>query len=131
MIYRQQFDASDCGAACLAMIASYFNKKLSVAEIRVFAGTDSEGTNVKGLLEAARKYQLKARAVKGEHRSIVPGVPTPFIAHMHITRNENNCINHYVVVKKISEKKIEIWDPDPLYKKQKITYEKFFKSWTG
>lgn len=55
MIYRQQFDSTDCGAACFAMVASYFKKKLSIAEIRVFAGTDTEGTNLKGLLDAAKK----------------------------------------------------------------------------
>ena len=55
MIYRQQFDSTDCGAACLAMVASYCKKKLSIAEIRVFAGTDTEGTNLKGLLDAAKK----------------------------------------------------------------------------
>ena len=44
MNYRSQFDSSDCGAACLAMIASLFNKKLSEAEIRVSAGTDAYGT---------------------------------------------------------------------------------------
>lgn len=55
MIYRQQFDSTDCSAACLAMVASYFMKKLSIAEIRVFAGTDTEGTNLKGLLDAAKK----------------------------------------------------------------------------
>ena len=55
MIYRHQFDSTDCGAASLAMVASYFKKKLSIAEIRVFAGTDKEGTNLKGILDAAKK----------------------------------------------------------------------------
>ena len=39
--------------------------------------------------------------------------------------------NHYVVVKKINKKTIEIWDPDPVTKKQKISYEKFLENWTG
>lgn len=40
MKYRQQFDSSDCGAACLAMIASYlshiFNLPLSFFESRKY-----------------------------------------------------------------------------------------------
>lgn len=59
MIYRQQFDSTDCGAACFAMVASYFKKKLSIAEIRVFAGTDTEGTNLKGVfLMQQKKLEL-------------------------------------------------------------------------
>ncbi len=131
MNYRSQFDSSDCGAACLAMIASFFRKKLSIAEIRVFSGTDTEGTNLQGFIDAANKYGLRARAVKGDKNSISINLPVPFIVHMNIQRNEDTCIDHYVVVKKIRKKKIEIWDPDPLYKKQKLTYDKFFESWTG
>ena len=41
MHYRQQLDSSDCGAACLAMVASYFGQTLNIAEIRKKAGTDT------------------------------------------------------------------------------------------
>ena len=129
--YRQQLDESDCGAACLAMIASFFGKKLSIAHIRDSAGTDTEGTNFKGLVEAANHYGLKARAVKGDTSAIIPSLPTPFITHMHILRNNEDWVDHYVVVHKITKKKIEILDPDPLYKKQRLSYKNFFKYWTG
>ena len=46
MRYRQQFDLTDCGAACLAMIASYFGKQVSVAQVREFTKTDTEGTKL-------------------------------------------------------------------------------------
>lgn len=54
MKYRQQYDSSDCGAACLAMIASHFGINLNIAKIRQLAGTDAEGTSLKGLSEAAK-----------------------------------------------------------------------------
>ena len=41
MRYFQQFDMTDCGAACLSMIASYYGKSVSVAEVRSAAGTDT------------------------------------------------------------------------------------------
>ncbi|MCF0126087.1 MAG: hypothetical protein HUJ68_10120, partial [Clostridia bacterium] len=34
MKYIQQLDITDCGAACLAMIASNFGKKISISETR-------------------------------------------------------------------------------------------------
>ena len=131
MKYQQQLDMTDCGAACIAMIASHFGKKLSIAEVRGKAGTDIIGTNINGILMASRKYGLKGNAVKGGPAAITPKLSVPFIVHMHIVRDEENWVDHFVVVRKITKNKIVVWDPDPLYKKQKMTYEQFFKWWTG
>lgn len=37
MKYYQQLDISDCGAACLAMVASKYDKYSSIAKIREIA----------------------------------------------------------------------------------------------
>ena len=131
MKYIQQLDETDCGAACLSMIASLYGRRLNIAEVRANAGTDIIGTNINGMLIAAQKYGLKGTAVKGTSQAITPQLQVPFIAHVHIERDCNNSVDHYVVVKTITKKKIEIWDPDPLYKKQFISYEQFFEWWTG
>ena len=131
MHYIQQLDMTDCGAACLAMIASHFGKSLSIAEVRSVAGTDIIGTNMKGMMTASSSYGLKARAVKGTKDAVTPKTPVPFIAHMHIEREEGVWADHYVVVKHIGAKRIELWDPDPLEKKKRVTYDEFFKYWTG
>ena len=131
MKYRQQFDETDCGAACLAMIASHFEQQLSVAQIRDISGTDTDGTDLKGIIRAASNYGLKATALKGDKNSISEKLPIPFIAHLKIEFDDIHWTYHYVVVKHIGKKKIEIWDPDPLQKKKKISYEEFFKWWTG
>lgn len=130
MKYYQQLDITDCGAACLAMIASHFGKELSISEIRSYAGTDVVGTNVKGLIQAAKEYGLSAKAVKGEEKAVTQELPTPFIVHLHIEK-EGNWIDHYAVVKRISKNTIELWDPDPLVRKDKISYKQFFSMWTG
>lgn len=65
MKYHQQFDTSDCGAACIAMIASYFGMNLNLEKTREIIGTDSEGTNLKGFLNAANTYNMKCRIVQG------------------------------------------------------------------
>lgn len=36
----KQFDETDCGAVCLAMLASHFVSHLSITKIREVAGTD-------------------------------------------------------------------------------------------
>lgn len=132
MKYIQQLDLTDCGAACFAMIASYFGIRMSIAEIRQVAGTDTVGTNFKGLVEAASKYGLKSKPVKGDASSITTKTPVPFIAHLHNENLDNNSWNdHFVVVKRITKDRIEVWDPDPLVKKNRMTYKCFLEKWTG
>lgn len=130
MKYRQQYDSTDCGAACFAMIASHFGLHLNIAKVRSLAGTDNEGTNFKGLIDVAKKFNLKSRVVKGEQSAINEKLYTPFVAHFKTDSNLEEG-NHFVVVKKISKKYIYILNPDPLYKKQKLSYEEFSKIWTG
>lgn len=130
MKYRQQYDSSDCGAACLAMIASHYGASLNIAEIRQFAGTDKEGTNLHGMIVAANHYGLKARAMKGEDKNINKDLPVPFIAHLKTEANLENG-NHYVVVRKIFNKKILIFDPNRENRKKFYSYSHFFSFWTG
>lgn len=132
MKYIQQLDMTDCGAACLAMIASYFGKSSSIAEIRQYAGTDTIGTNFNGLIIAAKKYGMKANALKGNSSAINVTTPVPFIAHLHIEKKgDETWVDHFVVVKKITKRCVEIWDPNPLVKKTKIDINLFHKEWTG
>ena len=105
MKYFQQFDEADCGAACLAMIASHFGNKLNTAKIRQDAGTSIDGTNLKGLIIAAQKYGLKAKAVKANIKELNKKIPTPFIAHLKIQFDEIHWTYHYVVIKQITKKK--------------------------
>ena len=131
MRYRQQFDLTDCGAACLAMIASYFGKQVSVAQVREFTKTDTEGTNLQGLVDGAATMGLSAQAVKGNSNVLTPQTPVPFIAHIELDCSRDEWSQHYVVVKKITPKYIEIWNPDPLEKKKRLNPNHFYKIWTG
>lgn len=121
----KQFDENDCGAACLAMIASHFGSYLSITKIREIAGTDTQGTSLKGMLEAAKKLNLDAKAVKGTEQIFSKKFPVPLIAHLQY----QNGSNHFVVILKINEKCVWIYDPAI----GKISYKKndFLKIWSG
>lgn len=121
----KQFDETDCGAACLAMLASHFGSHLSITKIREVAGTDREGTSLKGMLEAAKKLNLDAKAVKGNEQIFSKKFPVPLVAHLQY-QNGNN---HFVVIAKINEKRVWIYDPAL----GKISYKKenFLKIWSG
>lgn len=80
MHYIQQLDMTDCGAVCLAMIASYFRKSLSIAEVHSVAGTDIS-TNMKGMMTAASSYGLKGKAVEGTKDAVTPPPRTVHCTH--------------------------------------------------
>lgn len=121
----KQFDENDCGAACLAMIASQFGSHISITKIREVAGTDREGTSLKGMLEAAKKLNLDAKAVKGTEQIFSRKFPVPLIAHLQY-QNGNN---HFTVISKINEKRV--WTYDPAIGKVSYKKEDFLKIWSG
>lgn len=121
----KQFDENDCGAACLAMIAIHFGSYLSITKIREVAGTDREGTSLKGMIEASKKLKLDAKAVKGTEQIFSPKFPVPLIAHLQYP----NGSNHFVVISKINEKRV--WIYDPVIGKISNKKEDFLKIWSG
>jgi ATP-binding cassette, subfamily C, bacteriocin exporter len=121
-----QSDASDCGPACLAMMAGHFGRQVSMTQMRERAGTDRNSTNLKGLMEAAVSVGLNAQAVKGEAGSLTPEVPVPCVAH--VTKDSQY---HFVVIYKIGKDRVWVADPDPLVGKTTYTLEEFYEMWTG
>ncbi|MES2477716.1 MAG: peptidase domain-containing ABC transporter [Bacteroidota bacterium] len=121
----KQRDITDCGAACLASVAAFFELKLPVSIIRQYASTDKRGTNVLGLLEAAQQLGFEAKAAKGAMKNL-PHIPVPSIAHIIAPEG----LHHYVVIYKVTDKYILIMDPaDGLMHKKGIA--DFEKEWTG
>jgi ATP-binding cassette subfamily B protein len=77
----KQRDISDCGVACLAAVASHYDMRLSVAQLRQLTGTDQSGTTVFGLVEASKQLGFLAKAVKAEADELST-VAFPAIAHV-------------------------------------------------
>ncbi len=121
----KQHDITDCGAACLASISTYYKLEIPIARIRQYANTDKKGTNVLGMIEAAQKLGFDAKGVRGDMGSLFK-IPKPAIAHIIVKEQ----LQHYVVIYKVDEKYITIMDPGTgkFYKK---TREEFKKEWTG
>ncbi len=128
MKFIPQFDETDCGAACIAMIASHYGSNKSITTIREVAGTDREGTNLAGLLKASTNLGFAARAMKGESDSFNTALPVPFIAHTK-EKKDTGEILHFVVVISISKKHVTVLDPG----QGRIRYNRqcFLDKWTG
>lgn len=116
----RQHDITDCGAACLATISKQYGLKTSITRIREVAGTDKQGTNAYGVIKAAEELGFEAKGVKGDKEAFLSGVPLPCIAHMIV----DGALLHYVVVHKVTNKKVIIADPGCGI--VKLTPEEFF-----
>lgn len=121
----KQRDITDCGAACLASVASHYKLQIPVARIRQLAGTDKKGTNILGLVEASKKIGFLAKGVRGEFESLFK-IPKPAIAHVVL----KNGLHHFVVITGTSSKQITIMDPAD-GNLHNITHEAFRKQWSG
>ena len=124
----KQRDITDCGAACLASVASFYKLEMPVARIRQIAGTDTKGTNVLGMIRAAELLGFSAKGVKAVRDSLSK-IPLPAIAHVIIER-ENMQLHHYVVLYKVSEKDIQFMDPGD-GELHSMPVEEFMKQWSG
>ena len=122
--FLPQLDETDCGAACLAMVAKFHGKRLPISRIRELAGTDRIGTNILGLVQAAEKMGFLAKALKGTPEQLDGSLPLPLIAHIKMDN-----LFHFVVVYRISKDKIWVADPGPGL--QVWSREKFSQLWTG
>ena len=124
----KQRDITDCGAACLASVAAYYNIGMSVAKIRQLACTDKEGTNVLGLIKAAETMGFTAKGVKGGKDSLTL-IPLPAIAHTIYTVGESR-LHHYVVIYRVKKDYVSVMNPvDGKISKVKLT--NFLEEWSG
>lgn len=121
----QQRDITDCGAACLASVAAYYQLQLPVSKIRQYAGTDKRGTNVLGLIEAAERLGFQAKGAKGSIESLSK-IPLPAIAHVVL----KGILQHYIVIYKVKKGVVVYMDPGDggMHSKK---YDEFQEIWNG
>ena len=122
----KQHDITDCGAACLASIAAHYGLRMPIARIRQLASTDRRGTNVTGMLEAAKKLGFTAKGVKGPFDSLFK-IPLPAIAHLEI---KSKHLNHFVVIYKVTKTHVVVMDPSTGQMERK-EHEEFKENWTN
>lgn len=124
----RQHDKQDCAAACIASIASYYGLKLPLITIREACGTDKDGTNIKGIIDASRKIGFSAKAFKSKEKEAenLIHIPKPVILHF---QKEDGWL-HFVVLYKMDAKYAVILDPGD-GKTHKISIEEMKRQWSG
>ncbi|WP_088889245.1 peptidase domain-containing ABC transporter [Leptolyngbya ohadii] len=79
----QQHSEEDCGAACLATVAKYYGRTISIAHAREAVGTGTRGTSLLGLNRGAENLGFNARHVKANAQLLdrLGEVPLPAVIH--------------------------------------------------
>ncbi len=121
----RQHDSSDCGAACLAGIATHYGKPLSVAHIRVLAGTDSMGTTLADLQHTALKLGFQAETVRGDYTGLTQA-PLPAIVHL----DHADTGAHFVVVTRAGRCTVTVLDPAD-GRRHRWPLARFEEYWSG
>ncbi len=115
-----QFDESDCGVACLAMVSRHFGRKVSTAFLRDAAGTGVQGTSLTGITQAGRAAGL---AVEPVHASAerLDEYQLPAIVHYKG--------NHWIVLYDVTA--THVYVADPAIGLRQLAREDFERDWTG
>lgn len=123
--FVKQHDATDCAAACLAMICLHYKKETTITNLRDKMGTDLKGTNLLGLSKCAEQLGFVAQAVRVDREGFESEYTLPAIANI-LTKEG---LSHFVVVFKVSGKYVIVGDPAKDLIRMEI--DEFYKSFTG
>ncbi|MGX0036135.1 ATP-binding cassette, subfamily C, bacteriocin exporter [Staphylococcus auricularis] len=124
MKFIQQYDEKDCGPTCIAMLAQHFGKRVSVPRLRDLAKTDKLGTNLYGLVHAAKEIGLELTGVEVDSVAEFDNVELPVIAHII---NQQG-YDHFIIIEQIKNGELHV--VDPAKGKYKLTEAEFLEMWT-
>lgn len=116
----RQAQSTECGLACIAMIAAFYGKELSLRTLRERHPVSIRGATLSSLITTSRMLGLLPRAIRVEPDAL-KHVTLPCILHWRLT--------HFVVLSKISGRRYEIFDPASGM--QSLSAEEFSQAFSG
>lgn len=116
----EQQSSSDCGAACLGMVARYWGKRFPIHVLRELANVNRAGASLKSLAKAADVLGFQARPVRASLGRLA-NQPNPWIAHWEGS--------HFVVVYQVRGNRVII--ADPAIGRRSMSQREFQNHWTG
>ena len=97
-----QSEAAECGLACLAMVGDAHGLRLDLAELRRRFSVSLKGATLTTLIRHAQALNFSARPLRLDLEELSQ-LRLPCILHWNL--------NHFVVLKAVTGKKVTILDP--------------------
>ncbi len=119
--FIQQTEATDCGAACLAMVLGYHGRQVRLDGVRELAGVDRDGSSAFAILKAADKFGLSGRGVRIEDIDDLEYLEKAAILHWNFS--------HFVVFEGLSKDGAMI--VDPAGGRRRVSRQELRRAFTG
>ena len=115
-----QMEATECGAASLAMILAYFGKHVPLEQMRIETGVSRDGCNAANIMRAAKRFGLDCHGYR-KNAEYLRTVQTPCIIHWNY--------DHFLVYEGIKGKYAYV--NDPALGRRRLTWEELCDGFSG
>ena len=115
-----QTEATECGLACIAMIAHYYGYESDLLTLRRRFSVSQKGSNLNQLIKISNQLKMVTRPLKLDLEDL-DQLKTPCILHWDF--------NHFVVLQEVSANKVTILDP--AFGKRVLTLNEVSEHFTG
>lgn len=116
-----QMEATECGAASLSMIFSYYGREIPLEQMRVETGVSRDGSKASNIVKAAKRLGLVAKGYRYSLRKLIQEASVPCIIHWNF--------NHFVVFE--GKRGNYYYLNDPAAGRRKLTKEELDEGYTG
>jgi len=121
-----QMEATECGAASLAMILGYFGKNVPLEKLRIETGVSRDGCNMANIMRVGKKYGLEVHGYRKDLDGLFE-VPVPAVIHWNFNhfvvwegRKGNDC---YINDPAMGRRKLSVQDLDDCYTGVVLTFK--------
>ncbi|HWW06593.1 peptidase domain-containing ABC transporter [Collimonas sp.] len=115
-----QTEATECGLACLGMLAGYYGYRTDLATLRRRFPVSLKGSTLRDLIAIAHQLELATRPLKLDLEDLAQ-LKLPCIVHWNL--------NHFVVLQEVGPRSVTIYDP--AFGIRKLPMEEVAKAFTG
>lgn len=116
----RQSQATECGLACLGMVANYHGHEIDMITLRRRFATSLKGAMLADVIAMAQQLNMSSRALRVDLEELSK-LRMPCILHWEL--------NHFVVLKKVRGNKITLHDPARGIRE--LTFAEASKAFTG
>ncbi|MBR4830336.1 MAG: hypothetical protein IKZ96_01035 [Bacilli bacterium] len=118
--YVKQSNIKDCASSCIYNIIRFYKGNINYNNITKKLHITKKGSSIYNVVKTLRYYKLESNAYRCDYKNLL-NINHPVIAYLKI-----NDYYHYVIVKKIKNSKVFIFDPirgDLIYSKEEFLNE--------